>query len=119
MRPGTCKEKCFRLDFAIPVLFKQPTTFWSSHVNRYRTTKPEKDQHGRPKRATRYTTELRRKGLAKCKVCVYITAKPIRPGIKCPCCKHQLSQSIRDIKRKPELEPAQSEQNSNYTKIPK
>lgn len=50
--------------------------------------------------ASRYTTKHKEQGLARCKICEYVTAQKINPGVACPCCKFKLSTHVRDRSHK-------------------
>lgn len=92
---GHCSGKCKSKDFGVELLNNNAiSTYWSSHAGRYISTL----QQGN-KLTKRYTSKHKALGLSKCKVCEYITAKPVIPGTKCLCCNQKLSHSIRDIKK--------------------
>ena len=91
---GHCSGNCKAKDFQYQILYNNAIyTHWSNSASKYVSTL------NAAKRTRRYTSKHKALGLAKCKVCEYITAKPTRPGLKCPCCNQSYSQSIRDIRK--------------------
>ena len=70
---GSCKHRCRFDNFSIALLMT---------VTNIR------------KRAVNYNNKHKQAGLAKCKNCNYITAKPSKMGTRCPCCKVLLSHSV-------------------------
>jgi len=88
---GSCSGNCKSKHFSLEILYNNSiSTYWSSHKKKYVSTL-------RPgQRTKKYTSKHKTLGLAKCKVCEYITSKPTKPGTNCPCCNQTFSQSIRD-----------------------
>lgn len=78
-------------------MYNRPVSiYWNTQRGKYSSTS-HTTEDGKLLFTKRYTLKHKLKGLAKCKVCEYITATPVRPGTICPCCNQTLSHSIRDI----------------------
>jgi len=66
---------------------------WSKYDGCYRIIKDSRHRHdGRTKR---YTKEHEKNGLARCRICEYITANPVS-DIYCICCAFKLSRKLRN-----------------------
>lgn len=85
---GICKLSIFPLELLHNLVVHK---YWSSKYGMYRLTKDHRNRHSG--HSKKFTKEHRKKGLATCRMCQYITAKPCI-DIFCQCCAYRLSRSV-------------------------